>query len=110
MNNEEKILELLMGMQKDIVGLKQGQQRLESRQESLEIGQQRLESRQESLEKGQQRIEAKVDKLATTQSQDIFNVMQLTYHKVDQIHSKFDLLNKRLFDQEAELQTLKRVK
>lgn len=96
MTNEEKILELLMGMQKDIVGLKQGQQR--------------LESRQESLEKGQQRIEAKVDKLATTQSQDIFNVMQLTYHKVDQIHSKFDLLNKRLFDQEAELQTLKRVK
>lgn len=85
MNNAEKILALLMDMQRDIVGLKQGQQNLEA---------------------GQQRIEAKVDKLAATQSQDIFNVMQLTYHKVNAIHSKFDLLNKRLFDQEAELQTV----
>lgn len=84
MTNEEKILELLMRMQKDIVELKQGQERLEVKVNL---------------------IDTKIDKVSDTQVVDIYTLTQMT--KVD---GKMDVLNKRLFDQEAEIQVLKRVK
>lgn len=124
MTNEDKILELLMGMQKDIVGLKKGQEILVAGQERLEARQERLEARQERLEAGQENIVARLDclevkvtsvdamveTLAQTQVADIYALTKMTYDKMTKLDSKLGVLNNRLFDQEAEIQNLKLVK
>lgn len=97
MTNEDKILAALTGIQKDLAGLKQGQ-------EELKEGQQRVEDRL-------QRLETKVDKLATDQVQDVYSILQMTYDKIDRLDSKFNVLNTRLYEQEATADTLlKRIK
>lgn len=52
MNNEEKILEMLIEMRGDIAGLKSDVSELKAGQAKLEAGQAKLESRQEKLESG----------------------------------------------------------
>lgn len=78
MKNEEKILELLFGIQTDVTSLKQDVSSLKQGQENLEAGQNRLESSQPTLAAGQGRIETKLDKLAVIQNDDIVAIAKST--------------------------------
>lgn len=55
-------------------------------------------------------VEMKLDKISETPVDDTYTLMKLIYGKVEKLDGKFEVLNKRLFDQEAEIQVLKRVK
>lgn len=103
MTNEDKILELLLGMQKDIVGLKQDVGGLKQDMGGLKQGQERLETKTDA-------IDAKMDKLADIQVADIYRLTKLTYDKTTKLDSKLIVLNKRLFEQEAEIEWLKLAK
>lgn len=103
MTNEDKILELLLGMQKDIVGLKQDVGGLKQDMGGLKQGQERLETKTDA-------IDAKMDKLADIQVADIYTLTKLTYDKTTKLDSKLIVLNKRLFEQEAEIEWLKLAK
>lgn len=104
MTNEDKILEVITGIQKNLADIKQGQTEMRGDISNLKEGQQRVE---DSL----QRLETKVDKLATDQVQDIYTVLQMTYDKIERLDSKFNVLNSRMYEQEATADTLlKRIK
>lgn len=104
MPNEDKILAALTGIQKDLAGLKQGQNEMKGDIFNLKEGQQRVEA-------GLQRLETKVDKLAETQVKDVHTVLQMTYDKIERLDSKFNVLNNRMYEQEATADTLlKRIK
>ncbi len=67
----DRLMELIPTVEKlqqDVSGLKEGQTRLEERQERLEEGQARLEERQERLEEGQARLERDVSGLKEGQA------------------------------------------
>lgn len=117
MTNEDKILELLLGMQKDIVGLKQDVGGLKQDMGGLKQDLSDLKQDVSGLKQGQERLEtktdaidAKMDKLADIQVADIYTLTKLTYDKTTKLDSKLIVLNKRLFEQEAEIEWLKLAK
>lgn len=79
---EDKILELLMGIQITITELRQ-----------------KVDA-----------IDIKLDKLADTQVADIYTLTKMTHDKTTRLDSKLGILNNRLFEQEADIQSLKLVK
>lgn len=96
MTNEEKILEMLVVMQKDITGIKEDISNL--KEDTF------------SLKEGQQNIEEQISKLTENQVKDAFSIMELTYKAIQRLDGKLDLFNNRLFNQEADIQQLKRIK
>lgn len=82
MTNEEKILELLMGMQKnfvelklDVMGLKQDVTGLKEDVSGLKVGQQRLEAKVDELNKNQYVMQ-----------QDMTFLVRKTMENCDDIH------------------------
>jgi len=67
-NNEEKILAILVQIQADVSDLNQGQIRLEQRQDKFEQRQDNFEQRQDNFEQRQDRFEQRLEKLEQGQA------------------------------------------
>ncbi|SCM81591.1 conserved hypothetical protein [uncultured Sporomusa sp.] len=90
--------------------------RLETRMDSLETKLDNLEVKVNSLETKLDNLEAKVNSLETQVNngfEGLTGMVQLLGEKTEaipRIESKLDVLNGRLFEQEAEINMLKRAK
>lgn len=122
----KQILSELKNMRIDINELKQGQQNLESGQKVLEVGQQHLEAGQKVLEVGQQNLEAgqkrleaqqqtleagldRVENGIQTLQENLVDSLGLYTEKIVQhVDNKTEVLNKRVFKVESEIERLSR--
>lgn len=126
---EKLLIQILEGQNKlfsEVSGLKDGQQQLfkevsglKSDVSSLKDGQQQLSKEVSGLKDDIIRLEGKVDKIANASENDTLSVINLMSKKMDnlatkddvkKLNSSFEVLNSRLFHQEVELYELKAVK
>lgn len=93
-----QILSELKHMRIDINELKQGQQ-------NLEAGQKRLEAQQQTLEAGLERVENGMQNL----QENLVDSLGLSTEKIVQhVDNKTEVLNKRVFKVESEIERLSR--
>ena len=108
----KQILSELKNMRIDINELKQGQQNLESGQKVLEVGQQNLEAGQKRLEAQQQTLEAGLDRVENgiqNLQENLVDRLGLYTEKIVQhVDNKTEVLNKRVFKVESEIERLSR--
>jgi uncharacterized protein (DUF885 family) len=69
-----------------------------------------LEQGQQELKVDITKIDNNLEKLTLFTQQDVAALLELVDKKIDRQEGKFDVLNSRLFNQEAEIQGLKRAK
>jgi len=121
-----RILSELKHVRNDINDLKQGQENLETGQKRLEEGQQNLESGQkvlevslQNLESGQKRLEAhqqtleagldRVENGIQNLQENLVDSLGLYTEKIVQhVDNKTEVLNKRVFKVESEIERLSR--
>ena len=56
------------------------------------------------------KIDEKIERIGNEQQKDVLKLLELNSKKIDRLDAKFDILNHRVFEQEADIQLLKKAK